>query len=59
VAEVELDEGPWVMGNIIGVDPDKATMALMGQQVKIGYEVVPGDKFTGGEIIALTFSPEF
>ena len=52
----ELDEGPWVTGNIIGIDPDKATMDLIGQQIKVGHKVIPEDKFSGGERVALTFS---
>ena len=56
VAMAELDEGPWVTGNIIGIDPDKATMDLIGQQIKVGHKVIPEDKFSGGERVALTFS---
>ena len=57
VAIAETDEGPWLTGNLIDVDPDKATMELIGQKVKIGHKIVPQDKFSGGERIALTFSP--
>lgn len=32
VAMVELDEGPWVMGNIIDVDPYKADRELIGKK---------------------------
>jgi hypothetical protein len=55
---VELDEGPWLMGNIVGVDPEKATMDLMGKRVKVGHEVHEGDKFSAGEQVAVTFSLE-
>jgi hypothetical protein len=57
VAEAELEEGPWVLGNLIGVDPSKATMDLMGQEVKVGCKTLPGDQFSGGERVALTFTP--
>jgi len=52
----ELDEGPWVMGNVVGVDPDKTTMDLIGTKVTIGHQVHPGDQFSAGEMVAMTFS---
>ncbi|MFH1625852.1 MAG: Zn-ribbon domain-containing OB-fold protein [Pseudomonadota bacterium] len=55
VGMVELDEGPWVMGNLIDVDPDEASMDLMGKRVTIGHKVVKGDKFSAGDGVALTF----
>ncbi|MDY7031555.1 MAG: Zn-ribbon domain-containing OB-fold protein [Thermodesulfobacteriota bacterium] len=58
VAMVELVEGPWVMGNIIDMDPDKAGMDLIGKKVKIGHKVVAGDKFSAGDGVALTFKLE-
>ena len=58
VGMVELDEGPWVMGNIIGVDPEKASMDLIGKRVTIGHQKVKGDKFSAGDGIALTFKLE-
>ena len=36
IAMVELDEGPWLMGNIIDVDPEKANMDLIGKAVSVG-----------------------
>jgi hypothetical protein len=56
LALAELDEGPWLMGNIVGVDPNKVTMDLIGKRVKLGHKVLPGDKFSGGEMVAVTFS---
>lgn len=58
VALVELDEGPWLMGNIVDLEPDKATMELIGRKVKLGHKVLPGDKFSAGEMVAVTFSLE-
>jgi uncharacterized OB-fold protein len=55
VAMAELDEGPWVMGNVIDVDPATVTMDIIGRRVNIGYKEVPGDKISPGERIALTF----
>lgn len=48
---VELDEGPWIMGNLIGVEPEKATMeVLMGKKVKMTEpSVFLGDKYSAGE----------
>ncbi len=55
---VELDEGPWLMGNLTGVDPDKATMELIGKRVKMGHKVFPGDKYSAGEGVSPLFSLE-
>jgi uncharacterized OB-fold protein len=46
---VELDEGPWIMGNLAGIDPNKVTMEVMGKRVKMGHAVFPGDKFSAGD----------
>jgi uncharacterized OB-fold protein len=47
---VELNEGPWVMGNLVGIDPAAAGMELIGQKVKMdGNKVFPGDRYSGGE----------
>jgi uncharacterized OB-fold protein len=54
---VELDEGPWLMGNLIGVDPEKATMeALIGKRVRMTETgIFPGDKYSAGEGASPTF----
>jgi hypothetical protein len=52
---VELDEGPWIMGNLAGVDPTKATMELIGKRVKMGHKVFPGDKYSAGEAASPLF----
>jgi uncharacterized OB-fold protein len=46
---VELDEGPWIMGNLGDIDPDQATTELIGKSVKMGHKVFPGDKYSAGE----------
>ena len=46
---VELDEGPWIMGNLDGTDPKQATMELIGKKVKMAHKVFPGDKYSAGE----------
>jgi len=49
IVMVELDEGPWIMGNMDGIDPTQATMELIGKKVKMGHKVFPGDKYSAGE----------
>ena len=55
---VELDEGPWIMGNLTGVDPNEATMELIGKRVKMGHKVFPGDQYSSGESASPLFSLE-
>ena len=55
---VELDEGPWIMGNLTGVDPNKVTMDIMGKRVKMGHAVFPGDKYSAGDEARPLFSLE-
>jgi len=45
---VELDEGPWIMGNL-DIEPEKATMEIVGRKVKMGHKVFPGDKYSAGD----------
>ena len=53
---VELDEGPWIMGNLDGIDPAEASMELIGKRVKMGVKVFPGDKYSAGEGASPLFS---
>ncbi|MFA5307961.1 MAG: Zn-ribbon domain-containing OB-fold protein [Dehalococcoidales bacterium] len=53
---VELDEGPWLMGNLEGIDPKTATMALIGRPVKMGNKIFAGDKYSAGEAARPVFS---
>lgn len=46
IAMVELDEGPWIMGNLVDMDPTKVTMDVIGRKVKVGHRVFPGDKYS-------------
>jgi uncharacterized OB-fold protein len=46
---VEMDDGPWVMGNLDGIDPKEASMELIGKKVTMGHRVFPGDKYSAGE----------
>jgi len=49
IVMVELDDGPWIMGNLDGIDPAQASMELVGKKVKMGNKVFPGDKYSAGE----------
>ena len=55
---VELDEGPWIMGNLVDINPRQTTMELIGERVKMGYKVFPGDKYSAGDAASLLFSLE-
>ena len=55
---VELEEGPWIMGNLTGVDPNKVNMEIMDKQVKMGHAVFAGDKYSAGEGARPLFSLE-
>jgi len=56
IVMVELDEGPWIMGNLGDFDPAQASMELVGKKVKMGNKVFPGDKFSAGEGASPLFS---
>jgi uncharacterized OB-fold protein len=55
VVLTELKEGPWLMGNLDGVEPAAATMDLIGRRVKLGHRVVTGMKYTAGEGVVPLF----
>lgn len=55
---VELDEGPWIMGNLTGIKPDKVTMDIIDRQVRLGNRVFPGDKYSAGDSARPVFSLE-
>jgi len=56
IALVELDEGPWIMGNLIGIDPAGVAMDLIDRKVKVGSRVFPGDKYSPGDQASPVFS---
>ncbi len=56
VVLVQLREGPWLTGLLNGLDPDKATMDLIGQKVKLGHRVVEHMRYTAGEGVVPDFS---
>lgn len=56
IVMVELDEGPWLMGNLDGIDPKTASMELIGKNVRMGHKVFTGDKYSAGEGVSPLFS---
>lgn len=49
VVLVELNEGPWVMGNLCGIAPADATMDMMGKRVAMQKSLTFSDKYSGGD----------
>ena len=51
VVMVQLDEGPWLMGNLTDVDPNKVKVDLIGKPVQLGMRMktLPGDTYTIGD----------
>jgi len=58
IVVVELDDGPWIMGNLIDIDPSQVTMELISRRVKMGHKVFPGDRYSGGDAARPLFSFE-
>ena len=54
----ELDEGPWLMGNLDGIEPEKVDTEIIGKRVKMGHRIFPGDKYSPGESASPLFSLE-
>ena len=48
VAMAKLDEGPWVMGNVEGVNPSDVTTDIIGRRVTVGYKELLADKISAG-----------
>ena len=57
IVMVELEEGPWIMGNLDGIDPQAASMELIGKKVKMNHRVFPGDNYSAGESSRPVFLP--
>lgn len=58
IVMVELDEGPWIMGNLIDMEADKISMDIIGKRVKLGSRVYPGDVYSAGSSTRPLFSLE-
>ena len=55
VAMAELSQGPWVMGNLVGIDPESVGLDLIGRKVKLGTQPAPGDEYAE-DTWSLTFT---
>ncbi|MFC1937735.1 Zn-ribbon domain-containing OB-fold protein [Chloroflexota bacterium] len=55
---VELDEGPWIMGNLAGIDPNKTGMELIGKRVAMQHKVFRGDRYSAGDAASPLFRLE-
>ncbi len=51
VVMVELEEGPWLMGNLTDMDPNKVDISLIGRPVQLGLKMktLPGDAYSVGD----------
>jgi uncharacterized OB-fold protein len=49
IAMAELAEGPWLMGNLVGIDPEAVDMSLMGAPVSVGAVIVSNESGEGPE----------
>jgi uncharacterized OB-fold protein len=56
IVMVQLEDGPWMMGNLEGIDPKQASMELIGKKVKMSNKIFPGDKYSAGESARLVFN---
>lgn len=46
---VKLEEGPWLMGNLYDMDPDKVSLKIIGKKVLMGSRIYLGDKYSAGD----------
>ncbi|HBX24180.1 MAG TPA: nucleic acid-binding protein [Desulfotomaculum sp.] len=58
VALAEMNEGPWLMGNLEGIDPVNVRHNVIGIKIKTGHKIIPPANYTAGEGVAITFKPE-
>jgi hypothetical protein len=56
VVLVELEEGPWIAGNLIDISPEEVNMDLIGKKVKLGHKIFPGDQYSAGPAARPVFS---
>lgn len=49
IVMVELEEGPWISGNLDGMDPADVTMDIIGRKVTLGHKVFAGDLYSDRE----------
>jgi uncharacterized OB-fold protein len=56
VVLAQLREGPWLTGLLNSLDPESASMELIGKKVKLGHQVIRQMKHTAGEGVVPLFS---
>jgi len=56
IVMVKLEEGPWITGNLIDIDPARVNMDIVGRNVILGHKVYPGDLYAPGESARPLFS---
>ena len=56
IVMVELDEGPWIAGNLDVADHGKTGMQLIGKRVTLGHKVFEGDLYSAGPAARPYFS---
>lgn len=56
VALVETKNGPWVMGNLLNIDPERTGPEIIGKSVDISSRVAQGDIYAIENIQSLTFT---
>ena len=56
IVMVELDEGPWIMGNLVDMDNRDVTMDVIGRKVRLSSRVYPGDAYSSGDAARPGFS---
>jgi uncharacterized OB-fold protein len=56
VVLVQLREGPWLTGLLNGLDPDHATMEMIGKKVKLGHQAIEHMRYTAGQGVVPLFS---
>ncbi len=51
IVMVELEEGPWLLGNLTDIDPNKVKVDLIGKQVQLSsmMKTLPGDTYMMGD----------
>jgi len=56
VAMVELDEGPWVTGNLFVQESEETNMSLIGRKVRLGSQPYRAAAETDEDMHVLTFN---
>ena len=55
LAMVELEEGPWLMGNVEGCGTELSDAELIEKNVILGHKVHPPAVYSAGEAVSIAF----